>query len=209
MTPHLIKHALGVEVAMRYYARHYGEDENLWGIAGLLHDLDYDKHPSLEEHPFVGIEILRAEGYPEEILQAVLAHADHTGVPRRSLLDRALYAVDELVGFVVAVALVRPSKSVMDLPVKSVTKKFKDKAFFRAIDRDHLRRGSRRARRADARPRGQHHRGATWLGCGAGAGLSSLGRAARIAIPELAANGNELTNRRTISTSESLKLYSN
>ena len=103
-TPHLIKHALGVEVAMRYYARHYGEDENLWGIAGLLHDLDYDKHPSLEEHPFVGIEILRAEGYPEEILQAVLAHADHTGVPRRSLLDRALYAVDELVGFVVAVA---------------------------------------------------------------------------------------------------------
>ena len=142
MTPHLIKHALGVEVAMRYYARHYGEDENLWGIAGLLHDLDYDKHPSLEEHPFVGIEILRAEGYPEEILQAVLAHADHTGVPRRSLLDRALYAVDELVGFVVAVALVRPSKSVMDLPVKSVTKKFKDKAFFRAIDRDHLRRAA-------------------------------------------------------------------
>lgn len=138
----LRKHALGVEAAMRGYARRYDADEELWGITGLLHDLDYERHPSLEEHPWVGAEILRGEGYPEELVHAVLSHADHTGVERNALLDRALYAVDELVGFIVAVALVRPSKSLSDLPVKSVTKKLKDKAFCRAIDRDHLRQGA-------------------------------------------------------------------
>ncbi len=138
----LLKHALGVEAAMRAYARQFDADEELWGVVGLLHDLDYEKHPSLEEHPFVGVDIMRAEGYSEEIVNAVLGHADHTGVARESQMARALYAVDELVGFVVAVALVRPAKSITELPIKSVTKKFKDKAFCRAIDRDHLRAGA-------------------------------------------------------------------
>ncbi len=138
----LLKHALGVEAAMRAYARTFEADEELWGVVGLLHDLDYEKHPSLEEHPFVGAEILRENGYSEEVVQAVLGHADHTGVARETQMAKALYAVDELVGFVVAVALVRPSRSITDLPIKSVTKKFKDKAFCRAIDRDHLRAGA-------------------------------------------------------------------
>ena len=140
--PNLLKHALSVEAAMRSYARHFGEDEELWGAAGLLHDLDYERHPSLEEHPFAGVEVLRERGYPEELVHAVLAHADHTGTPRESLLDRALYAVDELTGFIVAVALVRPSKNLLEVPVKSVTKKFKDKAFCRPVSRDHLRAGA-------------------------------------------------------------------
>ena len=138
----LLKHALGVEAAMRAYARQLGTDEELWGVVGLLHDLDYEKHPSLDEHPYVGVDIMRAQGYSEEILEAVLGHADHTGVARDTQMAKALYAVDELVGFVVAVALVRPAKSITELPVKSVTKKFKDKAFCRAIDRDHLRAGA-------------------------------------------------------------------
>ncbi|NKB89901.1 MAG: HDIG domain-containing protein [Acidobacteria bacterium] len=135
----LLKHGLGVEAAMRAYAALRGGDTDLWGIVGLLHDLDYEKHPSLEEHPFVGAQILRDAGYSDEIVDAVLGHADHTGVARDTEMARALYAVDELVGFVVAVALIRPSKSITDLPVKSVTKKFKDKGFCRAIDRGHLR----------------------------------------------------------------------
>lgn len=137
--PHLLKHALAVEAGMRGYARRFGGDEELWGVVGLLHDFDYDRHPSLEEHPFVGAEELRRRGVDEQIVHAVLAHADHTGVERVSDLDRAIYAVDEMAGFIVAVALIRPSKSLLDLPVKSVTKKFKDKAFCRAVDRDHLR----------------------------------------------------------------------
>jgi putative nucleotidyltransferase with HDIG domain len=135
----LLKHAMGVEAAMRAYAPRFDEDAELWGVVGLLHDLDYEKHPSLEEHPFVGAEILRGEGYSEDIVNSVLGHADHTGVARETTMAKALYAVDELVGFAVAVALVRPTKSITDLPVKSVMKKFKDKAFCRAIDRDHLR----------------------------------------------------------------------
>jgi len=138
----LLKHALGVEAAMRAYARQFEADEELWGVVGLLHDMDYEEHPSLEEHPFVGVEIMRGLGYSEEIVNAVLGHADHTGVARDSQMAKALYAVDELVGFVVAVALVRPAKSITELPIKSVTKKFKDKAFCRAIDRDHLRAGA-------------------------------------------------------------------
>jgi putative nucleotidyltransferase with HDIG domain len=137
--PHLLKHALGVEAGMRGYARRLGGDAELWGVTGLLHDFDYERHPSLEEHPFVGAEELRRRGVDEQIVQAVLGHADHTGVERHSDMDHALYAVDEMVGFIVAVAMIRPSKSLLDLPVKSVTKKFKDKAFCRAVDRDHLR----------------------------------------------------------------------
>ncbi|MGD8331062.1 MAG: HDIG domain-containing protein [Acidobacteriota bacterium] len=137
--PNLIKHALCVEAAMRRYARAYDGDVEAWAIAGLLHDFDYEEHPSLEEHPFVGAGILREQGYPEEIVEAILGHSDHTGVARTTQMARSLYAVDELTGFIVACALVRPSKSLLDLPVKSITKKFKDKAFCRAIDRDHLR----------------------------------------------------------------------
>lgn len=141
-SPNLLKHALGVEAAMRGYALRFGADEEIWGLAGLLHDIDYEQHPALQEHPFVGATILRDLDYPEPVVHAILAHADHTGVPRRSDMDRALYAVDELVGFIVAVALIRPAKSLVGLPVKSVTKKLKDKAFCRAIDRGHLRQGA-------------------------------------------------------------------
>ncbi|MFQ5743625.1 MAG: HDIG domain-containing metalloprotein [Acidobacteriota bacterium] len=138
----LIKHALCVEAGMRHYARFFEVDEACWGITGLLHDFDYEEHPSLDEHPFAGAEILRANNYPEEIIEAILGHADHTGVPRQSQMAKTLYAVDELTGFIVAVALIRPCKNLADVPVKSVTKKFKDKAFCRAIDRDHLRAGA-------------------------------------------------------------------
>lgn len=136
--PNLIKHALCVEAAMRHYARIYGADEERWAVTGLLHDFDYEEHPSLDEHPFAGVEILRGLDYPEEIIEAILGHADHTGVPRHSQMAKALYAVDELTGFIVAVALIRPSKNLLEVPVGSVTKKFKDKAFCRAIDREHL-----------------------------------------------------------------------
>ncbi len=138
-SPNLVKHALCVEAAMRFYARHYDGAEESWAIAGLLHDFDYEEHPSLEEHPFVGVEILRSLQYPGDIVDAILGHSDHTGAPRETQMARSLYAVDELTGFIVACALVRPSKSLLDLPVKSITKKFKDKAFCRSIDRDHLR----------------------------------------------------------------------
>jgi len=136
--PNLVKHALCVEAAMRFYAERYDGDAETWAIAGLLHDFDYEEHPSLEEHPFVGAEILRGLDYPDEIIDAILGHSDHTGVPRTTRMARALYAVDELTGFIVACAYVRPSKSLLDLPVKSITKKFKDKAFCRAVDRGHL-----------------------------------------------------------------------
>lgn len=134
----LRKHMYAVEAAMRAYARKFGEDEDIWGVTGLIHDFDYEKHPSLEEHPFAGVEILRGLDYPDEIIDAVLGHADHTGVPRRSQMAKALYAVDELSGFIVAVALIRPSKNIREVPVKSVTKKFKDKAFCRAVSRDEM-----------------------------------------------------------------------
>ncbi len=138
----LRKHALAVEAAVCAYARHLGGDEDLWGMAGLLHDFDYERFPSLEEHPFRGAEILRQRGYPEELVHAVLAHAPHTGVARQSPLDRALFACDELCGFVVAVALVRPSKRLADVQVDSVTRKFKDKAFARAVSREEIRLGA-------------------------------------------------------------------
>ena len=138
----LIKHALAVEAAMRAYARKFGENEEAWGVVGLLHDFDYEKHPTLDEHPMKGAEVLRARGYPEEMIRAILSHASHTGVPRVTRMAKALYAVDELTGFVTAVALVRPNKRVADVEPKSVKKKMKDKAFARAVNRDEIREGA-------------------------------------------------------------------
>jgi putative nucleotidyltransferase with HDIG domain len=138
----LVKHALAVEAAVRGYARRFGEDETFWGNTALLHDFDYERWPSLEDHPFKGAEILRAEGFPEAMIRAILSHGDHTGVARESRLEHTLFACDELSGFIVAAALVRPSKSILDLEVSSVRKRMKDKAFARAIPREDLQRGA-------------------------------------------------------------------
>ncbi|MFC4767649.1 HD domain-containing protein [Effusibacillus consociatus] len=138
----LLKHALAVETSMRAYAEKYGEDVEKWGIVGLLHDFDYEKYPTPEEHPFKGCEILRTLGYPEDVVHAVLSHAEYSGVARESLMDKTLFAVDELSGFVTAVALVRPSKSVLDVDVKAVKKKLKDKAFAKGVSRDDVFKGA-------------------------------------------------------------------
>ncbi len=138
----LRKHALAVEAAVRHYARKFGEDEEQWGAVALLHDFDYERYPTLEDHPFRGAEILREKGYPEWVIHAVLSHADHTGVKRESRLEHTLFACDEMAGFVTAASLVRPSKSVLDLEASSVVKRMKDKAFARAVSRDDLRRGA-------------------------------------------------------------------
>lgn len=131
----LIKHMLAVEAAMRFYAEKFGEDVEKWGVTGLLHDFDWEIHPTLEEHPQAGEPILRQRGVPEDIRRAVLAHADHTGVPRQTLMEKALYACDEVTGLIVAVALVRPSRSLLDLEVSSVRKKWKDRAFAAGANR--------------------------------------------------------------------------
>ena len=133
----LRKHARAVEHAMRAYARKYGADEEQWGIAGLLHDFDYERYPD-QRHPQLGSEVLRVQGYPEEIIRAILAHADYTGVKRESLFEHALFATDELCGFLVACALVRPDKSFDTLAVASVKKRIKDKAFARTVNRQDL-----------------------------------------------------------------------
>ncbi|MFQ5650670.1 MAG: HDIG domain-containing metalloprotein [bacterium] len=138
----LRKHMLAVEAAMRFYARKYGSDEETWAIVGLLHDFDYEQHPSKEEHPFVGVEILKEKGTPEKITRAILSHADYTGVAPESDMEKSLYAVDELTGFITAVALVRPSKSVMDVTVKSVKKKMKSKAFAANVSREDIQKGA-------------------------------------------------------------------
>ncbi len=138
----LIRHALAVEAAMRFYAERFGEDADTWGVIGLLHDFDYERWPDLKDHPFRGAEILRERGVDEDVVQTILSHADHTGVPRDTLVRKTLFAVDELCGFVTAVALVRPSKRVADVTPKSVRKKLKDKAFARAVDRDAIREGA-------------------------------------------------------------------
>ncbi len=138
----LIKHALAVEAAMRAYARKFGEDEEKWGMVGLLHDFDYDQHPDPSEHPMVGAKILEERGYPEDVIYAIKSHADYLGLPRKSPMDKTLFAVDELCGFVTAVALVRPGK-LSELPVKSVRKKLKDKAFARSVSRDDIQTGAR------------------------------------------------------------------
>ena len=138
----LLKHGLAVEAAVRGYARVFGEDEEVWGSVALLHDFDYERWPSAEDHPYRGCEILRALEYPEYVMRAILSHADYTGVPRASKLEHTLFACDEMAGFVTAAALVRPSRSVLDLEAKSVKKRMKDKAFARAVSRDDLRQGA-------------------------------------------------------------------
>jgi predicted hydrolase (HD superfamily) len=138
----LRKHMLAVEAAVRGYARLWGEPEEDWAVVALLHDFDYEKYPDPADHPFRGVEILQAQGYPEWVTRAILSHADYSGVPRESRLEHTLYACDEMSGFVTAAALVRPSKSVLDLEAASVIKRMKDKAFARAVSRDDLRRGS-------------------------------------------------------------------
>jgi putative nucleotidyltransferase with HDIG domain len=138
----LVRHMLAVEAAMRAYARKYGEDEDLWGVVGLVHDFDYERHPdlSVEGHPVVGARILREEGWPEEIVRAVLAHAsEYTGVEAESQMEKCLVAVDELTGFLVAVALVRPSKDIRDVTkIRSVKKKWKDRSFAAAVNREEI-----------------------------------------------------------------------
>ena len=137
----LRRHALGVEQAMRKLAEKYGEDVEEWGVTGLLHDFDYEKYPTAEDHPFRGAEILKEKGYPEHIIQAILGHADYTGVPRDSLMAKALFAVDELVGFIFAVTYVRPSRSIFEVTPKSVKKKLKQKGFAAGVSREDIKRG--------------------------------------------------------------------
>jgi putative nucleotidyltransferase with HDIG domain len=134
-------HALAVEAAMRAYAKRLGGDPDVWGVTGLLHDFDYEMYPSLDDHPFRGAEILALRGVDEEIRTAILGHGNHTGVPRTTPMAKALFAVDELCGFLTACALVRPTRRVADVPVKSVKKKMKDKAFARGVSRDDLHAG--------------------------------------------------------------------
>jgi putative nucleotidyltransferase with HDIG domain len=138
----LVRHMLAVEAALRYYAERYGEDPDTWGLVGLLHDFDWEIHPTLEHHPQDGAPILRQRGVPEPIVRAILSHADHTGVPRQSRLEKALYACDEITGLVTAVTLVRPSRSLHDLEVSSVKKKWKDRAFAAGADRGEIERAT-------------------------------------------------------------------
>lgn len=137
----LIKHALAVEAAMQAYARRFGEDEQRWGIAGLLHDFDYEQNPDPKDHPRVGAAILEDRGYAQDIIYAIKAHAEHLHLPRKSLMDKTLFAVDELCGFLTAATLVRPGKKIAEVPVKSVKKKLKDKAFARTVNREDIQRG--------------------------------------------------------------------
>jgi putative nucleotidyltransferase with HDIG domain len=134
----LRKHALAVEAAMRAYARRYGEDEERWGLVGLLHDFDYERWPTAEDHPFRGCEILEVRGYPEDVRRAILGHATYTGVPRDTLMARALMACDELCGFLTACALVRPDRAVARVKVSSVKKKLKSPAFARSVSREDI-----------------------------------------------------------------------
>jgi predicted hydrolase (HD superfamily) len=142
LSENLRKHMLGVEAAVRGYARLWGEPEEDWAVVALLHDFDYERWPDQENHPFRGVEILKGKGYPEWVTRAILSHAEYSGVPRESRLEHTLYACDEMSGFVTACSLVRPSKSVLDLEASSVIKRMKDKAFARAVNRDDLRKGA-------------------------------------------------------------------
>jgi putative nucleotidyltransferase with HDIG domain len=134
----LRKHAMAVECCMRAYARKFGEDEDKYGVTGLLHDFDYEKYPTPEEHPFVGNKIMKERGYPDDMLRAILSHADYSGVKRETKMEKALYACDELSGLITATALVKPSKSIFEVDAKSVRKKMKDKAFARTVNRDDI-----------------------------------------------------------------------
>jgi putative nucleotidyltransferase with HDIG domain len=140
--PSLLKHALAVEAAMRAYARKLGEDEDVWGVLGLIHDFDYQQNPTEETHLHVGCRLLRERGWPEEWIRVIASHADYMGVPRDTPAARALYAVDELCGFLTACALVRPDRSIAAVEVRSVLKKLKDKAFARGVNRDDVRSGA-------------------------------------------------------------------
>ncbi len=140
--PGLIKHALAVEAAVRGYARKHGEDQHQWGLVALLHDFDYERWPSAEDHPFRGCEILEQRGYPEWFRRAILSHATYSGVPRESRLEKTLFACDELCGFLTACALVTPTKSLHDVKIKSVRKKMKAKAFAASVSRDDITTGA-------------------------------------------------------------------
>lgn len=141
-SPSLLRHCLAVETAMRAYARKLGEPEEAWGVVGLIHDFDFEKHPSLEEHPFVGARVLDELGYPQWVVDAVLSHSDDPAYPRITNLQKTLFAVDELTGFISAVALVRPSKAVADVAASSVKKKMKDRRFAEAVRREDLLEGA-------------------------------------------------------------------
>ncbi len=138
----LRRHCYAVADAMRHFANLRGADADLWEAVGLLHDLDYERHPTVEEHPFVGVAFLRQEGWSEEVCRAILAHADYANSPRTTPLEKTLYAVDELSGFVTAVARVRPTKNIRDVDVAAVKRKMKDKAFARAVNREDILRGA-------------------------------------------------------------------
>jgi putative nucleotidyltransferase with HDIG domain len=138
----LRKHALSVEACMRAYARKYGEEEEPWGITGLLHDFDYEKYPTPQEHPFVGNKILKERGYPETITRAILSHANYSGVPRESRMEKALFACDELAGLITAATLVKPTKNIADLDAGSVRRKMKDKAFAKTVSREDITNGA-------------------------------------------------------------------
>lgn len=140
--PGLVRHMLAVEAAMRHYAIKYQADEETWGITGLLHDFDWEIHPTLEQHPTAGAPILRERGVSEEIVRAILSHGIETGVPRLSLLEKTLYACDEITGLITAVALVRPSRSLADLTANSVKKKWKDRAFAAGANREEIAQGA-------------------------------------------------------------------
>lgn len=139
----LVRHMLAVEAAMAAYAKKFGEDEEKWRVVGLLHDFDWEIHPTLEEHPQKGSEILKEKGVDEEIIRAILSHASHTGVSRDSMMEKALFACDEITGLVTTTALVRPSKKIGDVEVKSIKKKWKDKAFARGVNRQDVEDGAR------------------------------------------------------------------
>ncbi len=134
----LRKHALAVEACVRAYARKFGEDEERWGVVGLIHDFDYEKYPSLEDHPYKGNKILEERGVAEDIRRAIMSHADYTGVTRDSNLEKVLFACDELAGFITATALVKPNKSLAEVDAKSVRKRMKDKAFARSVSREDI-----------------------------------------------------------------------
>ena len=140
--PNLIKHMLAVEAAMRFYARKFGQDEEKWAVTALLHDFDWEIHPTMEDHPLAGEPILRENGVPEEIIRAVLSHASHTGIPRETLMEKALFACDEVTGLITAVALVRPSRALYDLKPKSVKNKWKDRSFAAGANREEIEQGA-------------------------------------------------------------------
>ena len=138
----LRKHALAVEACMRAYAKKFGENQDLWGIVGLIHDFDYEKYPTPEEHPYKGNEILKERGYSDEIRRAIMSHAEYSGVSRDTPMEKALFACDELAGFITACALVKPGKSLAEVEAKSVRKKMKDKAFARSVNRNDITTGA-------------------------------------------------------------------